>query len=104
MARRWNESEKREYRRVLRTLYVDQNKTIGEVGFILHVAPQTVFSRLRRLGIPTCRDKKRFVNNQRRDVTLPTRRSETLAELFGVLLGDGHVSHFQVVVSLGGKE
>src|ERR1035437_5221247 len=30
--------------------------------------------------------------------------TENLAEFFGIMLGDGHVSHFQVVVCLGTKE
>ena len=104
MARRWTQSEEQEHRTELTALYVSKNKTIDEVGLILHIAPQTVFSRLCRLGIRTCREKKKFVNNQRKDITLPKVRSPALAELLGVLLGDGHISHFQVVVTLGSKE
>ncbi|MDO8522156.1 MAG: LAGLIDADG family homing endonuclease [bacterium] len=104
MAKKWTKSEEDRYGSELRTLYISQNKTISEVGLILNIAPQTVFSRLHRLGIPTCREKKLFVNNQRKDIILPKTRSATLAELLGVLLGDGHISHFQVIITLGSKE
>lgn len=104
MARRWTATEEEEYRNVLRRLYVDQNKSIKEVGAILGIAPQTVFGRLKRLGISTCRDEKMCVNNRRVDIVLPAVRSAALAELFGVLMGDGHVGHFQVVVTLGASE
>ncbi len=97
-------TEENLHRAELQRLYIVENKTISEVGGILHVAPQTVFDRLKRLGIPRCRTKKEFVNNQRKDIMLPSSRSVMLAELFGLLLGDGHVDHFQVSVSLGNKE
>lgn len=35
---------------------------------------------------------------------IPRGYSEELAEFFGIMLGDGHVSHFQVVISLGNKD
>jgi DNA-binding transcriptional regulator WhiA len=104
MARRWTAKEEEEYRNTLRVLYVEQNRTIGEIGAMLGIAPQTVFGRLKRLGISTCRDKKDSANNRRMDIVLPTVRSTTLAELFGILMGDGHVGHFQVVVTLGVRE
>ena len=104
MARRWTTEEEQKYKNELVLLYIEANKTIDEVGTLLKIAPQTVFDRLERLGIPTCRDKKEFVNNQRKDIVLPADRSVDLAELFGVLLGDGHVDHFQVFVNLGNKE
>ena len=47
--------------------------------------------------------KKNYLK-KRNDVKIPNKRSEDLAEFFGIMLGDGHVSHFQVVVSLGNKE
>ena len=104
MARRWNVAEERLYRAQLYRLYVEQNKTIGEIGRILKLGQSTVFDRLHRLEIPICRDKKEFVNNQRKDIILPGTRSSELAELFGILLGDGHITHFQVFVNLGSKE
>lgn len=104
MAIRWTANEEQRYRAELQLLYVEKNLTIREVGERIKIAPQTVFDRLQRLGIPTCRDKKEFVNNSRKDIVLPTARSASLAELFGILLGDGHVDHFQVFVNLGSKE
>src|SRR3989344_6541458 len=104
MARRWTVEEEQERRIELQSLYVEANGPIDEVGRLLKIAPQTVFDRLRRLGIPTCREKKEFVNNQRKDIVIPANRTKNLAELFGILLGDGHVDHFQVFVNLGNKE
>lgn len=62
-----------------------------------------MYDRLIRLGIPSCRSLKSRFNNQRSDIRLPE-QSEKLAELFGILLRDGHVFHFQVTVTLGTKE
>lgn len=104
MARRWTTEEEGGHRAQLQVLYIEQNKTIGEIARMLGVAPQTIFDRLRRVGIPTCRTDKPAANNRRSDIVLPRTRSPELAELFGVLLGDGHVGHFQVVVTLGSKE
>ncbi|MEY4747527.1 MAG: hypothetical protein RLZZ416_576 [Candidatus Parcubacteria bacterium] len=70
---------------------------------MLGLAKASVYDRLLRLGIQTQRGLKLRANNQRSDVRVPE-RSERLAELFGILLGDGHISHFQVMVTLGTKE
>lgn len=104
MARRWTTGEEQKYRKELYELYIVQNKTIDEVANMLSVRSyQTIYDRIRRLRIPTCRDKKERYNNKRNDIRLPVRSCE-LAELFGVLLGDGSVSHFQIWVTLGTKE
>lgn len=65
---------------------------------------QTVYKRLERLGIPTCREEKPRANNARTDIVLPQQYSEELAEFIGILLGDGNVTHYQVCVTLGTKE
>ncbi|HEY4526568.1 MAG TPA: LAGLIDADG family homing endonuclease [Candidatus Paceibacterota bacterium] len=104
MARRWNIDEEQKYRTELIQLYVQANKTIDEVGEILNISPKTVFDRLKRLGIESCREKKESIYNKRRDLALPECRSKNLSELFGVLLGDGHITHFQLCVTLGSKE
>lgn len=104
MARRWTPHEERMLRSELRQLYVIENKTIGEVGRILGVAGGTIFDRLVRLGIPTLREQKTNFNNRRNDVRIVDDYSAELSELFGILLGDGHISHFQVMVTLGTKE
>jgi hypothetical protein len=104
VARRWNVEEENYYRRELEKLYVRQNKSIGEAAAILHLAEQTVFQRLRRLNIPSLRYLKKGYNNIRTDTFIPKTRSNELAEIFGILLGDGHISHFQVIVTLGSKE
>ncbi len=71
---------------------------------ILGIAEQTVFSRLKRLGIKTQPFLKENYLKKRKDVKLPLKYTEDLAEFFGVMLGDGHISHFQMIVHLGTKE
>lgn len=81
-----------------------QNKTIDEVADILQIKFQTVYQRLSRLGIVTCPEKKKNYQNRRCDVLIPKNYSPDLAEFFGIMLGDGHISHFQTVITLGTKE
>lgn len=104
MARRWNALEEDHFCKELQDLYVRQNKSLREVAAELQIAEQSVFQRLQRLGIPIIRHLKKGYNNKRAKTVIPLKRSNELAELFGVLLGDGHVAHFQVLVTLGSKE
>ncbi|MEK7669256.1 MAG: LAGLIDADG family homing endonuclease [Patescibacteria group bacterium] len=104
MARRWTKREESKYRSELFSLYIKQNKALHEVAKILGVTEQTVFQRLGRLGIKTQPHLKKNYLKKRADVYLPRKYSENLAEFFGIMLGDGHVSHFQIIVSLGNKE
>lgn len=103
MARRWTLKERRYYREQLRKLYTIENKSIGEIAIELNIAEATVFDRLRRLKIKTIPQKKLRYQNRRSDVKLP-KRSTRLAEFLGIMLGDGHISHFQTIVTLGIKE
>lgn len=103
MARRWTKDEEDTYRKELHSLYVTQNKSIGDIGKELNIPYQTVFDRMRRLGIETTPEKKLKYQNRRDDVRLP-KQSVRLAEFLGIMLGDGHVSHFQAIVTLGTKE
>ena len=103
MARRWTKEEERFYRNQLHRLYVVENKSIGEIGKELSISYQTVFDRLRRLDIKTEPKKKLKFQNRRSDVRLP-KQSVLLAEFLGIMLGDGHISHFQTIVTLGTKE
>lgn len=103
MARRWTKDEEDMYRKELYSLYVTQNKSIGEIGKELNIPYQTVFDRMRRLGVETTPEKKLKYQNRRDDVQLP-KQSIRLAEFLGIMLGDGHVSHFQAIVTLGTKE
>src|SRR3989344_7895959 len=103
MARRWTKAEEDLYRAELYQLYVVENKTIKEAGTALGLAEQTVFKRLVRLGVPILSHLKPNYLRKKKNVVLPD-RSERLAEFFGIMLGDGHVSHFQTVVTLGTKE
>jgi len=103
MARRWTEKEKLFFKRELTNLYVNQNKTINEVGAILKISPKTVFQRLKNLNIKTQPYlKPKYLN--KRYVHIPHKYNSELAEFFGIMLGDGNLSHFQVIVTLGNKE
>ncbi len=104
MARRWNKKEEIARKAELDDLYIRQNKSIREVAKILKIAEQSVFSRLKRLGIKTCPTKKRYHQNRRVDLVIPQNYSADLAEFFGIMLGDGNLSHFQTMVTLGNKE
>lgn len=104
MARRWNKSEENKFRHELTNLYVKENKTIGQIAIILGVSESTVFQRLGRLGIESQPHLKDNYLRKPKYIYLPRNYSEDLAEFFGIMLGDGHVSHFQVVVTLGSKE
>jgi DNA-binding transcriptional regulator WhiA len=103
MARRWTNEEENLYRKELIQLYILENKSIREVGVILDIKESTVFDRLKRLGISTNPQGKLHYNNQRSDIVIPI-ESRQLAEFLGIMLGDGHISHFQAIVTLGTKE
>lgn len=105
MPRRWTRIEENILRKELKELYVRQNKTIGEIAILLGLADQTVFQRLQRLGISSHPERKpTYIARLRSDVVLPKVYTPELAEFFGIMLGDGHLSYFQVIVTLGTKE
>ena len=104
MARKWSLAEERKFRAELQKLYVAKNLTIEQVAIVLKIGPQTVFKRLKRLGFLSRRHLKPGFNNVRQDILLPKRYSNNLAEFMGVMLGDGHLTRFQIVVTLGNKE
>jgi DNA-binding transcriptional regulator WhiA len=104
MAKRWTHSEEIFYVNQLQKLYISENKTISAISSILKISPSAVYDRLIRLKIPTAPEKKAHYLNKRSDVIIPRRRSEALAEFFGIMLGDGKLSHFQIAVTLGNKE
>ena len=104
MARRWTKEEEGKYRYELFKLYIKQNKSLSEVSKLLGISEQAVFKRLTRLNIKTQPHLKKNYLKKKTDVKIPSKYSKELAEFFGIMLGDGHVSHFQVVVSLGNKE
>lgn len=104
VALKWTSDEERKYKSELKRLYEVENKTISQISILLGIAEQTVFQRLQRLKIPTHPEKKSGYLNYRKEIFLPHIRSAKLAEFFGVMLGDGHVSHFQTIITLGNKE
>lgn len=104
MARAWTKTEKEIHTKELNKLYVLENKTIKEIANILDVVPQTVFKRLQMCKIKTIPHKKENYRNIRTDIVIPKKYSKELAEFIGIMLGDGKISHFQVLVTLGDKE
>lgn len=104
MARKWTREEELLKRGELEELYVKDNRSIGEIAEILHLSQSTVYDRLLRLEIKPERSRKEGFNNKRADVLIPKKYSKDLSEFLGLLLGDGHLSSTQVVVTLGNKE
>lgn len=104
MPRRWTKDEEDQHRTELIQLYVEENLTIKEVAQLLHLSEKTIFQRLQRLGVKSTPYKKNRYLNKRSDISIPQAYSPELAEMFGILLGDGHVTHFQLQVTLGDKE
>lgn len=85
-------------------LYTKRNLSIGEIAALEGLSFQGIYARLKRCGIAITPATKARYQNRRNDVHVPKVHSAPVAELFGILLGDGHISHFQVVVTLGNKE
>ena len=104
MPKRWTKQEEKEKRSELLQLYAYQNLSLSEVASLLGLAPQTIFKRLKRLNIPTVPDRKIRYLNKRHDYLIPRKKTPGLAEFMGIMIGDGHISHFQIVISLGNKE
>ncbi|MDP3917823.1 MAG: LAGLIDADG family homing endonuclease [Candidatus Woesebacteria bacterium] len=104
MPAKWSTEVEESKFQELNELYVIQNKTIGEIGKILHLAEATVYGRLLRLNIKPNRYSKRTCNNINNDVTIPCIHSRSLAEFFGIMLGDGCISPTQIMITLGNKE
>lgn len=92
------------HRAELVELYVSKNLSIGEIGKILSLSEKTIFDRLKRLNVPVDPARKPGYRNKNRGVVIPTEQTAMLAEFLGIMLGDGHLSHFQTVVTLGTKE
>lgn len=100
----WSKKRNANVCRILRRLYVRENKTISEIANHLAIKEKTVYDRLQRLGIPSLRHKKSRFNNRNQKIVIPKRRSRELAEFVGILLGDGHLTPTQITVTLGTKE
>ena len=100
MPRRWTREEENEKRKEIIELYVNQNKTIAEIGKILRIAESSVYDRLVRLGIHTTPERKpHYLNRKRGELNFPD-FSDKLAEFTGIMLGDGHISSGQIWISL----
>ncbi len=103
MPQPWTAKQKAIYRKELSNLYLARNLTIGEISILLGIKQGTVYDRLIRLGIRVDKNKKIHAFNRRR-LPISIKKDESLAEIVGILLGDGHLSNGQVWVTLGTKE
>lgn len=104
MPQKWNSIERKILHDNLYHLYVNKNKTIKEIGCMLGLSEKTIYKRLKTLKIKTNPSRKLSYCNQRLDIYLPNKRSNDLAEFFGIMLGDGKLSPNQILVTLGNKE
>lgn len=104
MPRRWSKIEEKARKLELIKLYVKENKTIDEIAGLLGLGESGVYVRLLRLGIKTAPFKKVTYRNINYNVIIPKIYSKELAEMVGILLGDGHLSPTQVAVTLGKKD
>lgn len=100
MAHRWTIKEENKKREEIIELYVNQNKTIAEIGRILKISKKTVFKRMKRLNIPSTPERKlHYLNKKRGKLVLPD-FSDKLAEFFGIMLEDGHINSGQIYISV----
>ncbi|MBI2068569.1 MAG: hypothetical protein HYT67_00450 [Candidatus Yanofskybacteria bacterium] len=104
MPKRWSIIEERVRKLELVKLYIKENKTIGEIARGLGLGESSVYQRLLRLGIKPIPFKKKTYKNINYNVIIPKIYSEKLAEMVGILLGDGHLTPTQVTVTLGKKD
>ncbi len=103
--KKWTIVESNNYRSELDYLYTIKNLTIFEVAKKLGIKFQTVYDRLVRFKIkinPIL--KANCARKRRSDISIPKMYSPDIAEFFGIMLGDGNLSKFQVCVTLGSKE
>lgn len=103
MPAKWSRNIELKKFKELNNLYVIQNKTIGEIGKILNLAEATIYDRLLRLNIKPDPSKKKNYNHIS-PATIPCIHTRSLAEFFGIMLGDGCLTPSQITVTLGNKE
>lgn len=103
MVKKWSKKEEIFYRKELINLYTKNNKTINQISKILRISEKTVFQRMKRLGVESQPHLKKTYARKPRKTFIPD-YSYDLAEFFGIMLGDGHLTHFQVQINLGNKE
>src|SRR3990172_11734771 len=99
MAREWTPQDRNARRRELIGLYEHQKLPVAEIASALGLKPGTIYSRLRRLGIPTRTRVEGKNSHNARIIQVPA-LSGDLAEFCGIILGDGHVGSGQLWVSV----
>ncbi len=104
MAKEWTQKEKQYWKRLLHELYVVENLSLNQISNKLSIHEQTIYKRLKRLNFPSLRHLKKGYNNSTRKIVIPRTYNGDIAEFFGIMIGDGHVSPKQVIVTLGTKE
>ena len=102
MPARWPSRLEKSIKRKLKLLYYVKKMTLPQIAVALAIPESTAYARFSRLGLKA--DPSRKINiSGRKKIVLP-RFSARLAEFIGIMLGDGHISPSQVVVTLGTKE
>lgn len=101
MPKKWSKREEQQQLNLLRELYIEKNLTIFQVAKKLNIAYQTVYDRLKRVGIKTIPYLKPNYTNKKILKCIPY--SKELSEFIGIMCGDGHISDEQVFVFLGNK-
>ncbi len=104
MARKWTQEERDRYAKELQQLYVVENLSMYEIAEKLGISAPNVHKRLKKLNFPSLRHLKKGHNNSSRKVMIPDKYTNEVAEFFGIMFGDGHISLNQIIVSLGTKE
>lgn len=102
MPAKWTIEQKLVFTNEIKELYVNQNKSIREISKILNMSQSGVYGRLINCEIPIRRFLKPKYNNQR-ILDIPAYNVD-LAEFIGIMLGDGNINKYQVIVTLGSKE
>ena len=81
MSRIWTPDKTQQIHDTLVRLYVQEEKTIFQIANLQGITAQTVYSRLKRFGIPT---NPKF--KKRQDLTIPKEYTAEMAEFFGIMI------------------
>lgn len=104
MARKLTKEEEFFYSKQLKSLYSEKNLSLTEISLTFKIPKSTLYDRLIRFGIKIKKESKSGYLNKRKNFIIPKTRSLKLAEFFGIMLGDGCLNKYQVMVTLGNKE
>lgn len=104
MRKKLSEAEKNFQNKQIVNLYVSKNLSLLDISTMLKIPKSTVYDRLIELSIKINKQNKPGFLNKNRLFTLPKKRSDIFAEFVGIMLGDGCLNKYQIIVTLGNKE